>query len=91
MAGFISVVGLLLLSLSNVSTIFFFSGLLLFSTLGFSQVAYLQFVSARVDPSIIGGVQASLGSIFAFGMLVGKPLFLFLFAWPVLSNIISYF
>ena len=85
-AGFISVAGLVLMSLSNVSIIIFFAGLLLFSTLAFSQVAYVQFVSARVDPSIVGGVQASLNSIFKLGTLVGKPLFLFLFAWPSLPN-----
>ena len=85
-AGFVSMAGLLFMSFANVSIIFFFVGLLLFSTLGFSQVAYLQFISARVDPSVVAGVQASLGSIFALGMVVGKPLFLFLFAWPSLPN-----
>ena len=85
-AGFISIAGLLLMSFANVSQVFFFAGLLTFSTLAFSQVAYIQFVSARVDPSVIGGVQASLGSIFAMGMLVGKPIFLILFALPSLPN-----
>jgi hypothetical protein len=41
----------------------------------FGLVAYLQFISARVDPSRMGALQGALGACVLFGYILGNTLF----------------
>ena len=41
----------------------------------FGLVAYLQFISARVDPSRMGALQGALGACVLFGFILGNTLF----------------
>ena len=71
--------GLAVMCLSQLSAFFFVVGFAILCAGAFGIVAYLSFVSARVDPSRQGEMQGAIGACGLAGFVVGQFLFSQLF------------
>jgi DHA1 family tetracycline resistance protein-like MFS transporter len=80
-ASTIATCGVAIMALAPLSWFFFMLGLLLMSSSAFGIVAYLQWISAQVDPGQMGALQGALGACAMTGQVLGSNVFLYLFVW----------
>ena len=74
-AAVLATVGLACMSMALILPSLFYIGILIMATSLFGGVAYLQFISARFDPSQMGALQGALSACALGGFMIGSWLF----------------
>ena len=81
-AAGLATLGLTLMAISIFIHAFFYIGMLVMASSLFGVVAYLQFISARFDPSQMGALQGALAASALLGFIIGSNLFTALSVLP---------
>ena len=71
------------MSMAPLGPLPFIVGLWVLGATSFGKVAYLQYLSSRVDASRMGALQGALGAVSALSSIVGSNLFTTLFVGPL--------
>ena len=79
----LAAIGASLMSMAPLGPLPFIVGLWVLGATSFGKVAYLQYLSSRVDASRMGALQGALGAVSALSSIVGNSLFTTLFVGPL--------